>query len=94
MHTQEIVKHASSNNISDAEALASSSINGVGFEEFLNGKISTIGENLVARKVAVVNGDVTNAYVHTNGRVGVLLSRTSQYILISLSTYVLGIHLI
>ena len=72
--TQEIVQHAQSNNIEDAENLAASTINGTSFEEFLNGKIATIGENLVARKVAAVQGDVVNAYVHTNGRVGVLLA--------------------
>ncbi|NQY93455.1 MAG: elongation factor Ts [Campylobacteraceae bacterium] len=74
--TQEIVKHAQSNNINDAEALAASTINDLGFTEFLNGKIATIGENLVARKVSSVKADVTNAYVHTNGRVGVLLAAT------------------
>jgi len=74
--TQEIVSHAQENNIVDAIALAASSINGVDFNEFLNGKIATIGENLVARKVAAVSGDVVNAYVHTNGRVGVLLAAT------------------
>ncbi|OUR71341.1 translation elongation factor Ts [Arcobacter sp. 31_11_sub10_T18] len=74
--TQEIVKHAQTKNIVDAEALAASTINDIGFTEFLNGKIATIGENLVARKVSSVKADVTNAYVHTNGRVGVLLAAT------------------
>ncbi len=74
--TQEIVSHAQENGITDAETLASSSISGVDFNEFLNGKIATIGENLVARKVSAVSGDVVNAYVHTNGRVGVLLAAT------------------
>ena len=72
--TQEIVSHAQENNIIDAVALTASTINGTDFNEFLNGKIATIGENLVARKVAAVSGDVVNAYVHTNGRVGVLLA--------------------
>ena len=74
--TQEIVSHAQNNDIADADALASSTIDGVGFVEFLNGKIATIGENLVARKVSTVKSDVANAYVHTNGRVGVLLAAT------------------
>ena len=74
--TQEIVKHAQASNIADADALATSTIDGVDFTEFLNGKIATIGENLVARKVSSVKADVTNAYVHTNGRVGVLLAAT------------------
>ena len=74
--TQEIVTHAQVNNIADADALASSTINDMAFSEFLNGKIATIGENLVARKVSSVKADVVNAYVHTNGRVGVLLAAT------------------
>ncbi len=74
--TQEIVSHAQNNDIADADALANSTIDGVGFTEFLNGKIATIGENLVARKVSSVKSDVVNAYVHTNGRVGVLLAAT------------------
>lgn len=72
--TNEIVTHAQSNNISNAQDLASSTINGAEFSEFLNGKIATIGENIVARKLACVEGNVVNAYVHTNGRVGVLLA--------------------
>lgn len=74
--TQEIVTHAQTNKIADAEALAASTINGMAFPEFLNGKIATIGENLVARKLVSVTGTVVNAYVHTNGRVGVLLAAT------------------
>ena len=74
--TKEIVEHAASNGIADAEALASSSLNGLVFPEYLAGKIATVGENLVARKVAAVSSDVVNAYVHTNGRVGVLLAAT------------------
>ena len=74
--TQEIVSHAQANNIADAEALAPSTINGTSFSDFLNGKIATIGENLVARKLTSVTGTVVNGYVHTNGRVGVLLAAT------------------
>ena len=74
--TQEILSHAQANNIADAETLASSTINGTSFADFLNGKIATIGENLVARKLTSVTGTVVNGYVHTNGRVGVLLAAT------------------
>ena len=74
--TQEIVTHVQDNNIADADALAVSTINGTSFSDFLNGKIATIGENLVARKVVTITGTVVNAYVHTNGRVGVLLAAT------------------
>ena len=74
--TQEIIAHVQASNIADAEALAASTINGTSFSDFLNGKIATIGENLVARKLTSVTGTVVNGYVHTNGRVGVLLAAT------------------
>lgn len=74
--TKEITTHALNNNITSAEALATSSINGQDFQEFLNEKIATIGENLVARKLANVEGQVVNGYVHATGRVGVVLAAT------------------
>lgn len=70
-----ITAHAQANDISDAEALAASSVDGLDFPTFLNEKIAIIGENLVARKVSNVKGDVVNAYVHL-GKVGVILSAT------------------
>ena len=72
--TKEITTHALNSGIESAEALASSSINGQDFPTFLNEKIATIGENLVARKLANVSGQVVNAYVHATGRVGVVLA--------------------
>ena len=72
--TKEITSHALNNGIESAEVLASSSINGQDFPTFLNEKIATIGENLVARKLANVSGQVVNAYVHATGRVGVVLA--------------------
>ena len=74
--TKEITTHALNSGIESAEALASSSINGQDFPTFLNEKIATIGENLVARKLTTVSSDVVNGYVHATGRVGVLLAAT------------------
>jgi len=71
--TNQITAHAQENNINDAEALASSSIEGQDFTTFLNEKIAVIGENLVARKVTNVEGAVVNGYVHL-GKVGVILA--------------------
>eukprot|EP01022_Parablepharisma_sp_SALTPOND_P002487 TRINITY_DN110121_c0_g1_i1.p2 TRINITY_DN110121_c0_g1~~TRINITY_DN110121_c0_g1_i1.p2 ORF type:complete len:306 (+),score=38.06 TRINITY_DN110121_c0_g1_i1:63-920(+) len=71
--TSQITTHAQVNNLNDAEALASSSIDGQEFTTFLNEKIAVIGENLVARKVVNVEGPVVNAYVHL-GKVGVVLA--------------------
>ena len=74
--SNEITKHAQDNKIADAEALAASTINGQDFPTFLNEKIAVIGENLVARKLANIQGQVVNGYVHATGKVGVLLSAT------------------
>ncbi len=71
--TSQITTHAQVNNLNDAEALASSSIDGQEFTTFLNEKIAVIGENLVARKVVNVEGPVVNGYVHL-GKVGVILA--------------------
>lgn len=71
--TKEITSHALANGIKNAHDLSNSSINGQDFTTFLNEKIATIGENLVARKLDNVSGTVVNGYVHATGRVGVLL---------------------
>ena len=74
--TKEITTHALNNGIADAQTLASSKINGEEFQTYLNEKIATIGENLVARKLSLVSGQVVNGYVHAIGRVGVVLAAT------------------
>jgi elongation factor Ts len=76
--TEEILDHVQATGVSQSEELKQTSINGQVFEEFLNEKIATIGENIVARKMATVStqGGVVNGYVHSNGRVGVILAAT------------------
>ncbi|GGD32678.1 elongation factor Ts [Malaciobacter pacificus] len=71
--TKGITAHVQANSIADAQALASSTIEGQEFTTYLNEKIAVIGENLVARKVVNVEGTVVNGYVHM-GKVGVLLA--------------------
>lgn len=74
--TQEVTAHVQATGASSTEELMKTTINGVVFEEYMNSKIATIGENLVARKMVTVStdGGVVNGYVHTNGRVGVIVS--------------------
>lgn len=72
--TKEITGHSLANGIANAEALASSSIEGQDFPTYLAEKIATIGENLVARKLDTVEGQVVNGYVHVTGRTGVILA--------------------
>ena len=62
--------------ISDVEILKTLKIENQGFDEYLKTQIAKIGENIVVRRVCSVkahNGAVVNGYVHSNGRVGVLL---------------------
>ncbi len=75
--TKETTAHIQSNSLQSIEELHSSVINGVKFEEYLKSQIATIGENLVVRRFATLKADpngVVNGYVHTNGRVGVVIA--------------------
>ncbi|MBI3873745.1 MAG: elongation factor Ts, partial [Arcobacter sp.] len=74
---QDITSHIQVNNISETSELLSTSINGTNFEEYLNGKIAIIGENIVARKMVTISSDngIVNGYVHL-GKVGVILAAT------------------
>jgi len=74
--TKEITAYALANNINDADALNSSTINNQDFSTYLAEKIATIGENIVARKLSSVEGQVVNGYVHVTGRTGVILAAT------------------
>lgn len=65
------------NSIADSQSLQTLSIDGVRFEEFLQQNIAKIGENIVVRRLASVESSgngVVNGYVHSNGRVGVLIA--------------------
>jgi elongation factor Ts len=75
--TNEITAHVQTEGCATQEELHTTTINGTTFEEYLNGKIATIGENIVARKMATVSTDngVVNGYVHL-GKVGVVLAAT------------------
>lgn len=75
--TQSTVAHIQSNNVETVEQLMETTINGTKFQEYFNTQIATIGENLVVRRFATVKADengVVNGYVHSNGRVGVIIA--------------------
>ncbi|MDR0762088.1 MAG: translation elongation factor Ts [Campylobacteraceae bacterium] len=82
--TKKITKHIQEGNIQSAEELQNSSIDGINFGEYINSQIATIGENLVVRRFVTLktkSGDIVNGYIHSNGRVGVLLeAKISQNI--------------
>ncbi len=74
---KDVATHVQINDIKDVEELKASSIGGEGFESYLNNKIATIGENLVVRRIATVKAGANDAlagYLHSNGRVGVVIS--------------------
>jgi elongation factor Ts len=74
--TKDITAHVQATGVTETEELKKTTINGQNFEEFLNEKIATIGENIVARKMVTMSTDegVINGYVHATGKVGVLLA--------------------
>ncbi|OCX42123.1 elongation factor Ts [Campylobacter ornithocola] len=75
--TKDTTAHIQAKSLQNVEELHSSEINGVKFEEYLKSQIATIGENLVVRRFATLkagtNG-IVNGYIHTNGRVGVVIA--------------------
>jgi len=71
-----VVNHAFENNLSDADAINNSTINGEPFADYLSQQIAIIGEKLVVRRAALIVGDETtavNGYVHSNGQNGVII---------------------
>ena len=79
--TSDTISHIQSNGISDVESLNVSVINGVKFEDYFKGQIATIGENLVVRRFQTIKADtngVVNGYLHSNGRVGVVIGAVCE----------------
>ena len=65
------------NQINDVQSLGTLSIDGQNFDEYLKTQIAKIGENIVVRRVVSIQtgaNEIVNGYVHSNGRVGVLIS--------------------
>lgn len=75
--TDTVTSHIHENEITTQEELIKTEIDGMPFEEYLKTQIATIGENLVVRRFATVkvgeNG-IVNGYLHSNGKVGVILA--------------------
>lgn len=59
------------------EGLEKTSLDGMSYSEYLKTQIAKVGENIVVRRVVGINATqngIVNGYVHSNGRVGVLIS--------------------
>ena len=79
--TKEATAHIQATNVETTEALMKTTINGTVFEEYFATKVATIGENLVVRRFATLKASangVVNGYVHSNGRVGVLIAASCE----------------
>lgn len=67
----------SNSNINSVEELNNAKVDGASFEEYLKSQIAKIGENIVVRRFINIksNGNViTNGYLHSNGKVGTIIS--------------------
>lgn len=72
----DVVEHAFTNSLADEEAINASQINGQPFADYLSLQVATIGEKLVVRRAALIEGDETTAvsgYVHSNKQNGVII---------------------
>lgn len=58
----------------DAEALKAQTMDGTTVGEALTALVAKIGEHLDVRRVAYMEGDTLGVYVHSNRRIGVLVS--------------------
>ncbi|EGF3199477.1 elongation factor Ts [Campylobacter upsaliensis] len=79
--TKDTTAHIQNHSFKSIEELQVSTINGVKFEEYLKSQIATIGENLVVRRFATLKASekgVVNGYIHTNGRVGVIIAAACE----------------
>ena len=71
-----VINHTFDNSIADAEAINASTIDGQAFADYLSLQVATIGEKLVVRRSALIDGDentAVNGYVHSNGQNGVII---------------------
>lgn len=65
------------NNISTVESLKSLNVDGASFEDYLKGEIAKIGENIVVRRIALLDSSpntIVGAYLHSNARIGTIVA--------------------
>ncbi|RDU52793.1 elongation factor Ts [Helicobacter sp. MIT 00-7814] len=74
---QKSAKIVFDNELNEVSSLNTSVVDGTKFEEYLQQNIAKIGENIVIRRIDTIKvqgNAVVNGYVHSNGRVGVLIA--------------------
>jgi elongation factor Ts len=75
------IKLIQENDIKTLEELNATSIDGTTYEEYLKGKIATIGENIVVRRFETFQAnenETINGYVHANGRIATILKANTN----------------
>ena len=60
--------------IASVEQLEGASLNGRTFQEVVSEAVLKLGENISIRRLALVDGHSIGQYVHSNGKIGVLVS--------------------
>ena len=64
-------------NINNVESLKALKVDGVAFEDYLKGEIAKIGENIVVRRIALLDSapnTIVGAYLHSNARIGTIVA--------------------
>lgn len=64
-------------NIKTIESLQSAKIDSTSFDEYLKSNIAKIGENIVVRRIALLESNsksIVNGYLHSNKRIGTIIA--------------------
>lgn len=70
-----VINALETTSINSIEELNEADIDGARFSEYLQSQIAIIGENIVVRRIAKLDGDgVINGYLHSNKKVGALVA--------------------
>lgn len=75
--TQDLAAHVGANEFADLDALLASTMNGATVTDTCKAKVASIGENISVRRfhrVALTEPGSVSGYIHTGGRVGVLVT--------------------
>ncbi len=71
---RETTQYIHNSNFSNIDEVLNGEYGNSTFGEYFSEVVAKIGEKIVARRFEKVSSDVVNGYVHSNGRVGVLIA--------------------
>lgn len=70
------IELVSKNNIKSIDELSKVIVDNTSFDDYLKGKIAKIGENIVVRRIALLdstNNSLVSGYLHSNNRIGTIV---------------------